>query len=37
LEASEDQLKTLAQRESDTKAEIERLKQEIEARLKALA
>jgi hypothetical protein len=36
LEASEDQLKTLAQREAERKAEIERLKQEIEARLKAL-
>jgi len=36
LEASEEQLKALAQQEADIKAEIERLKQEIEARLKAL-
>jgi hypothetical protein len=36
LEASEDQLKELDQRESDLRAEIERLKQEIEARIKAL-
>jgi hypothetical protein len=36
LEASEDQLKELDQRESDLRVEIERLKQEIEARIKAL-
>ncbi len=36
LEASENQLQGLAQRESDLQAEIERLKGEIEARLKAL-
>jgi hypothetical protein len=36
LEASEDQLKALAQQESDLKAGIERLKQEIDARIKAL-
>ena len=36
LEASEDQLKALGARESDLRAEIERLEREIEARLKAL-
>ena len=37
LEASEDQLKTLDQREADFKAEIARLEGEIETRLRALA
>ncbi len=37
LEASEDQLQALDKRESNLKAEIERLEGEIEARLKALA
>ncbi|MFC2036969.1 hypothetical protein ACFLYD_03220 [Chloroflexota bacterium] len=36
LEASEDQLKVLARRESERKVEIERLEQEIQARIKAL-
>jgi hypothetical protein len=36
LEANEDQLRSLEQQETDLKAEIEGLKQEIEARLKAL-
>ena len=36
LGTSEDQLKTLAQHESDVRAEIERLKGEIETRMKAL-
>jgi hypothetical protein len=37
LEASEEQLRALARRESELRAEIERLKQEIEARLAALS
>jgi hypothetical protein len=37
LAASEDELRKLAQRESELEAEIEQLKAEIEARLKALA
>ncbi|MBP8863010.1 MAG: hypothetical protein KBH71_02020 [Anaerolineae bacterium] len=36
LEASEGQLQTLAQREAELKANIEKVKQEIEARLKSL-
>jgi cell division protein FtsB len=36
LEANEDQLKSLEQEETGLKAEIESLKQEIDARLKAL-
>jgi hypothetical protein len=36
LEASEDQLKAVARRESEQKAELERLEHEIEARIKAL-
>jgi cell fate (sporulation/competence/biofilm development) regulator YlbF (YheA/YmcA/DUF963 family) len=36
LEASEEQLKALAQRESDLQARIERLKQDIERRIEAL-
>jgi hypothetical protein len=36
LEASEDQLRALGRRESDLKAEIERLRHEVEARIKAL-
>jgi hypothetical protein len=36
LEASEDRLKTLDRRESDLKANAERLKQEIEAKIEAL-
>lgn len=37
LEASEEQLKTVDRRESDLKAEIERLKAEVEARLQVLS
>jgi hypothetical protein len=36
LAASEEQLKALARQESELKADTERLKQEIEARIKAL-
>ena len=36
LQASEEQLKTLGQQEAALKAEIEQLKQEVEARLRAL-
>ncbi|MCP4536990.1 MAG: hypothetical protein GY832_07565 [Chloroflexi bacterium] len=36
LEASEEQLKTLAQKETDVKAEIARLKQEVKKRITAL-
>jgi len=37
LEASEGQLGTLAQREADLKADLERLKQEVDQRIEALA